>query len=250
MRPTAANAALRPFQILARSSALSATCSRVQLCRSQIAFTCSNCSAHSVAGPSSSTTSAAAASRVYPACTACSAAWMARLSIISTAAGTMPAATMSLTTSPASRTESKSASRVRTVSGTGSSRTVISQTMPSVPSEPMNTPRRSGPSCSVVSPPRVTSSPSGRTTVIDSTWLVVKPFQAVGATGVLGDVAADGAHLLAGGVGCEAQPVLRGGLGDVEVGDPGLECGPPVERVDLQDAAQSLQGDDDAVGDG
>ena len=39
MRPTAANAALRPRQIAARSSAEPAMCSRVQPCRSQIART-------------------------------------------------------------------------------------------------------------------------------------------------------------------------------------------------------------------
>ena len=59
MRPTAANAALRPRQIAARSSAEPAMCSRVQPCFSQIALTCSNWTPHSSAGPSSSTISAA-----------------------------------------------------------------------------------------------------------------------------------------------------------------------------------------------
>ena len=43
MRPTAANAALRPRQIAARSSADPAMCSRVQPWRSQISLTWSNC---------------------------------------------------------------------------------------------------------------------------------------------------------------------------------------------------------------
>ena len=101
---------------------------------------------------------------------------MASVSIISTAAGTIPAATMSLTTSPAAATDGKSASSVRTDSGVRSSRTVIFVVMPRVPSEPRNTPRRSGPSCSPVSLPSVTTEPSASTTSIDSTWLVVKPY--------------------------------------------------------------------------
>ena len=89
---------------------------------------------------------------------------MASVSIISTAAGTIPAATMSLTTSPAAATDGKSASSVRTDSGVRSSRTVTFVAMPSVPSEPRNTPRRSGPGCSPVSAPSVTTEPSGSTT--------------------------------------------------------------------------------------
>ncbi len=49
---------------------------------------------------------------------------------------------------------------------------MILTAMPSVPSEPTNTPSRSGPSSSRES---VTSSPSGRTTSAASTWLTVKP---------------------------------------------------------------------------
>ncbi len=98
------------------------------------------------------------------------------MSIISTAAGTIPAATMSETTSPAAAIDGKSASSVRTLSGVRSSRTVIDVVMPSVPSEPRNTPRRSGPACSPVSEPRVTTEPSGSTTSQDSTWLVVNPY--------------------------------------------------------------------------
>jgi hypothetical protein len=101
---------------------------------------------------------------------------MARVSIISTAAGTIPAATMSETTSPAALTDGKSASSVRTDSGVRSSRTVILVVIPSVPSEPTNTPRRSGPACSPVSAPRVTTDPSASTTSHESTWLVVKPY--------------------------------------------------------------------------
>ena len=136
---------------------------------------------------------------------------MASVSIISTAAGTIPAATMSLTTSPAAATDGKSASSVRTDSGVRSSRTVIFVVMPSVPSEPRNTPRRSGPACSPVSVPSVTTEPSGSTTshgqhVVGGEAVL----EAVRAAGVLRDVAADGADLLAGRVGRVVEPVRRG----------------------------------------
>jgi hypothetical protein len=98
------------------------------------------------------------------------------VSIISTAAGTIPAPTMSLTTSPAARTDGKSASSVRTDSGVRSSRTTTFVVIPSVPSEPTNTPRRSGPACSPVSEPRVTTDPSASTTSSSSTWFVVNPY--------------------------------------------------------------------------
>ena len=101
---------------------------------------------------------------------------MARVSIISMAAGTIPAATTSETTSPAAAIDGKSASRVCTDSGARISRTVTCVTMPSVPSEPSTTPRRSGPACSPVSAPTVTTLPSASTTCADSTWWVVNPY--------------------------------------------------------------------------
>ncbi|MDT7658778.1 MAG: glycolate oxidase, partial [Pseudonocardiales bacterium] len=75
------------------------------------------------------------------------------------AAGIVPAATISLTTSPAPATDAKSASSVRTVSGVRNSRTVILVAIPTVPSEPT-----------------VTTVPSGSTTCAASTWWVVKPY--------------------------------------------------------------------------
>ncbi len=68
---------------------------------------------------------------------------MDRLSIISMAPGTMPAATISDTTSPASEVESKNATRVRTDAGAGTTRRTIRVATPSVPSEPTNAPSRS-----------------------------------------------------------------------------------------------------------
>ena len=68
---------------------------------------------------------------------------MASLSIISIAPGTIPAATISETTRPASLVESKNATSVFVVSGAGTTRSQVLVAMPSVPSEPTNAPIRS-----------------------------------------------------------------------------------------------------------
>ena len=60
----------------------------------------------SAAGPSSSTRSTAAAPSGYPQCTAASAASMDSASIISIAAGTIPAPMMSVTARPPASSES------------------------------------------------------------------------------------------------------------------------------------------------
>jgi hypothetical protein len=95
---------------------------------------------------------------------ALSAARIERLSIISMAAGTIPAATIADTTAPASAVESKKATWVLTVSGTGMTRSVTLVVTPSVPSEPTNTPTRSSPGWSSALPPSATSWPSASTT--------------------------------------------------------------------------------------
>ena len=66
-----------------------------------------------------------------------------RLSIISMAPGTTPAATMFDTACPAWPSESKKATSVRTDSGVGTTRTMIFVATPRVPSEPTKTPHRS-----------------------------------------------------------------------------------------------------------
>jgi hypothetical protein len=68
---------------------------------------------------------------------------MARASISSMAAGTIPAAMMADTAAPASSVEANPASSVCTASGRRSSRTVTRVTTPSVPSEPTIAPARS-----------------------------------------------------------------------------------------------------------
>ena len=72
-----------------------------------------------------------------------SAARIERLSIISIAPGTIPADTISETTSPAWTVEPKKPTMVRTVSGLGTIRSQILVAMPSVPSEPTKAPSRS-----------------------------------------------------------------------------------------------------------
>ena len=68
---------------------------------------------------------------------------MASASIISIAAGTMPAPMIVADRAPARLGESYAASTRCTVSATGVSLTTILVTMPSVPSEPVNVPSRS-----------------------------------------------------------------------------------------------------------
>ncbi len=68
---------------------------------------------------------------------------MASASIISIAAGTMPAPMIAETACPPCSMLSNAASTVVTASGARQSRTVILVAMPSVPSEPMNAPSRS-----------------------------------------------------------------------------------------------------------
>ncbi len=66
-----------------------------------------------------------------------------RWSIISSAAGTIPEAMMSLTVDAPASTVSKSASSVVTAGGSGVRRTHTLVAMPHIPSLPTNTPRRS-----------------------------------------------------------------------------------------------------------
>ena len=80
------------------------------------------------------------------------------------------------TASPAARSELKSASRVRTARGSGTSRTVMRVATPKFPSEPTNTPTRSGPHGSPPGLPRFTTLPSPRTTSRARMWLVVTPY--------------------------------------------------------------------------
>src|SRR6185436_971715 len=88
----------------------------------------------------------------------------------------MPVAITAETASLAERTDGKSASRVRTLGGTGSSRTTISVAIPNIPSLPTKSPTRSGPHGSPWGDPSRITSPSGSTTSSSTTWLVVTPY--------------------------------------------------------------------------
>ena len=91
------------------------------------------------------------------------------------AAGTIPAPMMSETDCEASSSERNAANMVNTASGLRIKRTATFVTIPRVPSEPMNAPRRSNPNVSLDVPPSQTFSPSASTTSIPKTWFVVTP---------------------------------------------------------------------------
>ncbi len=71
--------------------------------------------------------------------------------------------------------------------------------------------------------------------------------QGVGAAGVFGDVAADGAGLLAGGIGREVEPEMRDMLRELQVDHPGLHYGALVLNVNLENAVHAREGDDNAA---
>ena len=101
---------------------------------------------------------------------------MASASIISIAAGTMPAAMIAEVAAPAASVDSNPARKVCTDSALRSSFTVTSVVTPSVPSDPTNAPSRSYPGASGARCPSRTAEPSGMTTSAASTWLLVKPY--------------------------------------------------------------------------
>ena len=127
-------------------------------------------------GPSSSASSTAPASSGSPRCTYGSTATIVRWSIISSAAGTMPAATIEVTARPASLTWSNTTRKVRTVSGRGVSVTTSSVTTANVPSEPIVRPVRSSPGMSSARPPVTTTVPSASTSVMPRTCWWVWPY--------------------------------------------------------------------------
>jgi hypothetical protein len=73
-------------------------------------------------------------------------------------------------------------------------------------------------------------------------------FQAVSAAGVFGDIAADAADGLRGGIG-GVEIVMRGdAVGDVEIDDAGLDDDAGVGEIDFEDAVHAGEADDDAIG--
>ena len=127
-----------------------------------------------------------------------------------------------------------------------STRSVTFVAMPSVPSEPTTTPSRSGASPSASS----TTSPSGSTSSRPTHVVDREPvLQAVRAAGVLGDVAADRAHLLARRVGRVEEALRLDGARHVQVRDARLHDDPLRVEVDLEHAVHPRQRDDDAAHD-
>ena len=104
---------------------------------------------------------------------------MISLSSISIATGITPRWITDDTASEAARTLSKIASRVRVAGGRRTRRSVASVTMPSVPSEPTSSPRRSTPGASGTRLPRRTMRPSDSTTSSARMWFTVEPWASV-----------------------------------------------------------------------
>ena len=145
-----------PEEQRARRASLAVRISNAPAAR-QSASTAAVSSSTCAATPSSSTRRTDPAPSGYPGRYASSAAWIVKRSMISIAAGRIPAATIRETASPAASTDEKAASCVTTTSGCVTIRSVTSTAMPSVPSEPTITPSRSGPSSASIALP-----PSGR----------------------------------------------------------------------------------------
>ena len=188
--------------------------------RSSSAASSSTCSTT----PSSSTRSTAPAPSGYPGATARSAASIVSRSIISIADGMTPAATIPETAAPAASIVWKPASSVRTACGARTSRSVMRVAIPSVPSEPTIDAEEVRP----VGVERLAAELDDLAVRQDEREPgdVVRGepvLQAVRAAGVLGDVAADRAHLLARGVGRVEEAVRGDGARHVEVRDARLD---------------------------
>ena len=69
----------------------------------------------------------------------------------------------------------------------------------------------------------------------------------VRTAGIFGDVSADGACFLAGGIGREMQSCMGDGERKIGVHDTGLDDGELVFDVDFEDAIHAREGDDDAA---
>ena len=72
-------------------------------------------------------------------------------------------------------------------------------------------------------------------------------FEAVGAAGVFGDVAADAADGLRRGIGSVEIALREDARGDVEIDDAGFDDDAGVGEIDFEDAVHAREADDDAV---
>ena len=160
----------------------------------------------------------------------------------------MPAAVMAETVRAASSTDSKMPSSVATVSGLRKNFTVIAVAMPTVPSVPD---KKAG-HVVAVGLGRLAAElhdlaaghhhlHSGNVVYGDAMH------QGVRAAGILRDIAADGAGLLAGGIGREVQPEMRDMFRELQVDHAGLHHRALVLNVNFQDAVHAREGDHDAA---
>ena len=173
-----------------------------------------------------------------------------RRSIISIAAGRMPAEMIAETASPAASVDRNAARCVVTASGL---RRIAQRDLRRDPERALGADE----GAEQVRPVRV----EGLAAELDD--LAVRQhdgqardvvdreavLEAVGATRVLGDVAADRADLLARGIGRVEEPVRRDGAGDVEIRDARLDHDPLRSEVDLDDPLHPRERDHDAVRD-
>ncbi|CAB5026513.1 unannotated protein [freshwater metagenome] len=166
---------MRPFHKSARSASSWATRIVRAPCVRPISEIRSVSSLTAWGKPETSIKSAAAASVGKPAWIYASTASRHSWSIISKAAGTIPAAMIALTVSAPACTDVKSINMVFTAEKFCIRRTQILVVIPNMPSLPMNAPRRSRPIGSGSSPPSTTSEPSDRTTSQAKIWLDVTP---------------------------------------------------------------------------
>ena len=213
-----------------RCSSFCATSTTVDPVRRQIASTVANSSRTSAAGPSSSTISTVSAGGKFG-CTAASAARIASASIISTAAGTMPAAMISDTAAPASLVLLYAASSVCT-----------RLRLPQDADDDLRHDRQRAFAADQQAEQIRTRRVGQR--AADAHELAVghhgldlehvvhgeAVLQAMRAAGVLGDVAADRAHLLARRIGRVVVAERRDLPRDLEVGDARLHGHALVRR--------------------
>ncbi len=195
-------------------------------------------------------TSTASAPAGYSHLTAASAASIASASIISTAAGTMPAAMMSLTAPPASSMLWKPTSIVCTDSGT---RTMPERDLGRDAEGALAA--HEGPEQVVAGMLRrrpaevhhlaAGEHDGGSHDVVDGEAV----FQTVRTAGVLGDVAADGADLLRGGIGRVRKVERRTLAGHPQIDDARLDDDPGVVGVDRHDPPHARHDDEHALGD-
>ena len=169
--------------------------------------------------------------------------------MISIADGRIPVATIVDTASPASSIVRNAASCVTTTSGCRTIRSVTSTAIPSVPSEPMIVPEQVGP---VVAVHRLAAELEqlavGEDHLRPGDVVDGEPvLEAVRAARVLGDVAADGADLLARRVGGVEEPVGRDGACDREIRHARLDDDPLAREIDLEDPVHPCDRDDDPL---